>query len=442
MVSIPALATNPQAKTSTTFILIGIAVLACLLTLYQWIELVQLRSGGAAPLCSFSASLDCTGVWNSKLSGFIHESTGIPIAGWGLAWSLVVLALSIWTWLQSRRARPTDDAVWALRLVVGAGTLISLLLLAYSAYLKVFCPTCLLFYLLVWVTAYLVFVPIKARGADWFQSALLSGGLLVAALAILIYPGLHTPRENLITARLSDVANVKQVKTPASPLEEFLNSLPVAVQQATSNSLEVYRTSPFISTPPDPKRITFGTLNAPVHMIEWTDIRCPHCKNLEEALTELRNITPPGSWSQETRHFPLDSDCNPKVGRSGGGVSCLAAKLEICLMGSPEFSHVRAMMFKEQANLTKERIWEIATKDPERRKALESCVASPETANTLNEDIDLAEKYQLEGTPLVVINGRKGTSVPAFILGVIMAKGHDDDPAFLLLPAPSRAVAQ
>jgi len=441
MVSIPA-AANPQAKTSTTLILIGVAVLACLLTLYQWIELVQLRSGGAAPLCSFSASLDCTGVWNSKLSGFIHESTGIPIAGWGLAWSLVVLALSLWTWLQSRRGQSTDDAVWALRLVVGAGTLISLLLLAYSAYLKVFCPTCLLFYLSVWVTAYLVFVPIKARGADWFQSALLSGGLLVASLAILIYPGLHTPRENLITAKLSGVANVKQVKTPANPLEEFLNSLPVAVQQATSDSLETYRKSPFTSTPPDPKRITFGTLNAPVHMIEWTDIRCPHCKHLEEALTELRGITTPGSWSQESRHFPLDSDCNPKVGRSGGGISCLAAKLEICLMGSPEFSHVRATMFQEQANLTKERIWEIASKDPERRKALESCVASPNTAKILNEDIELAEKYQLEGTPLVVLNGRKGTAVPAFILGVIMAKGHDDDPAFLLLPAPSHPVAQ
>lgn len=442
MVSTQSPAAIPQAKPSSTFILIGIAILACLLTAYQWIELVQLRSGGAAPLCSFSANLDCTGVWNSKLSALVHESTNIPIAGWGLAWSLVVLALSVWTWLQQRRIQPSDDAVWALRLVVGAGTLVSLLLLAYSAYLKVFCPTCLLFYLLVWITAYLVFVPIKARGADWLQSALLSGGLLVAALAILIYPGLHTPRENLITAKLSDVANVKQVKTPASPLEEFLNSLPVAVQQASSDSLAVYRKSPFIATPPDPKRITFGTLNAPVHMIEWTDIRCPHCKHLEEALTELRGITPAGSWSQESRHFPLDSECNPKVGRSGGGISCLAAKLEICLTGSPEFSHVRATMFQEQATLSKERIWEIASKDPQRRKALENCVASPNTIKTLDDDIALAEKYQLEGTPLVVLNGRKGTAVPAFILGVIMAKGHDDDPAFLLLPAPGRAMAQ
>lgn len=440
------MANTPHTSTATApprsvTVLIVVALLAVLLGIYQWVELVQLRTGGAAPLCSFSATLNCAGVWNSPLSDTVHRATGLPIVGWGMAWSAIVLILGVWLWRQGKAAAPADDQIWALRFTTGVGAVTALLLLAYSADLKVFCPTCLLFYVFVAIAAYIAFINLKPAHRRLAPPALLSAGLLVVMFALLFYPGLNTPREDVTTAKVSTVTEQVAADAPSNPnaseLEKFLTSLPFAVQQATSNSLVLYRNAAAQPATPAPKRLSFGTSTAPVHVIEWTDIRCPHCKSLEGALAEIQAISPPNSWSQESRHFPLDSECNPKVQRSGGGVSCLAAKVEICLIGSPDFPRVRTAMFAEQETLTKERIWQIAAQDPQRRTNLEACVNAPQTAATLREDIEYADKYQIDGTPLVVINGRKGTAVPAFILGLIMAKGHDDDPAFLVLPAPS-----
>ena len=428
-----------NVPSSSASVLIVVALLAVVLSIYQWYELIHLRTSGDTLICSFNATFNCAGVWNSALAGSVHKLTGIPIVGWGLAWSLVVLVFSIALLRQVRKSAPAGDVVWGLRLSVGVGVLVALLLLAYSIYIKIFCPTCILFYLLVAVAAYLVFRHLGAPAKNWAQPALLSGGLLLVVLALLLYPGLNTPREQQISAQLGMPAGeekVAQTAVVATPLEEFLNSLPVGLQQGVSDTLALYRKASVIELAPDPKRITYGTADAPVHVVEWTDIRCPHCKNLEAALTEIRSISPPGSWSQETRHYPLDSQCNSQVSRAGDGTSCLAAKLQICLIGSPDFGRVRSTMFEQQAELNVERIWNIATKDPERRKTLETCVNSPATATTLSADIEAAGKHGIEGTPLVVINGRKASALPAAILGLIMAKGRDDDPAFLVLPTP------
>ncbi len=429
-------ASNTSTRAAITLIITSL--LAVLLSIYQWIELVQLRTAGDTLLCSFNATFNCAGVWNSALAQSVHKATYIPVVGWGLAWSFVVFLLALWLLIQAKKPAPAGDTVRALRLTTGIGALVCILLLAYSVSIKIFCPTCILFYLLVAAAAYLAFRRLRTHDHGWGQAVLLSAGLLLVTLALLLYPGLNTPRENLIAAQLP-TASAEQTPSPAAarnPLEEFLNSLPMGVQQATSDSLAIYRRSPLLEKPVDPKRLVFGPADAPVRLIEWTDIRCPHCKNLETALSELHKITEPGSWSQESRHFPLDSQCNSKVNRAGDGVSCLAAKLEICLIGSPDFARVRTAMFEQQDKLTQESIWDIVGKDPARRTSLQTCVDSPATAAILKEDIEYADQHKIEGTPLVVINGRKATALPAAILSLIITKGHDDDPAFLLLPSP------
>ncbi len=240
-------------------------------------------------------------------------------------------------------------------------------------------------------------------------------------------------------------AAVPTTTAPATPtlqsdaLADFLRSLEPPLQQAMSDSMFIYRNAPRIAHTADKKRVIFGEPNTPLHLIEWTDIRCPHCKHLEDALAEMRRIAPAGSWSEETRHFPLDSECNPQAQRSdGSGVSCLAAKLQICLTGNlKEFNRVRGAMFKEQRTLTRGGIWKIATTDAKQRKKLEECVKSPQTAKTLREDIDYAMQHKLEGTPLVVINNRKATALPAMIYTMIMVMGRDNDPGFKVLPPPN-----
>ncbi len=434
--------TNPSSVKRYAIALIVLSLAALAVTLYQWIELVVMRGGGSAPLCTLSATFNCAGVWNSALSENVHRYTGIPVAGWGVAWSVVTLLLSGLLWQRARRSQPGADTIQALRLVTGAGALIALLLLGYSAAIKVFCPTCIVFYVLVWGSAYLAFFKLKPESTSWGQPMLLTSGVLVVTLAALIYPGLRTPVKDLTTAPLSTLAQETGAVVPVvqrPPLEEFLTSLPPGVQEATSASLDIYRKSKSLPGMPDPKRVSFGPALAPVHLIEWSDIRCSHCKNMEQALQEIRRITPAGSWTKESRHYPLDTQCNPHARHDGGGISCLGAKVQICLHGTPEFAHVRGAMFAEQGRLSLERIWQIAAGgDTAKRKSLEACVNSPETGNVLREDIELAEKHGIEGTPLVVVNGRKGTAVPAFIYSMILAQGDSNDPAFGILPPPPK----
>jgi serine/threonine-protein kinase len=418
-----------------------VALLAVLLSVYQWLELVEVRSGGDAPLCTLSANLDCAAVWNSAFSQQVHRLTKLPVVGWGLAWGLVVLALAVALLyiMKKQPATAPDTLLWALRLTTATGVLVVLALLVYSISIGLFCPTCILFYVLVAAAAYLTFRQPASTSPPLADAALLSAGLLLVVFAPLLYFGLHTPRENILTTPISSVTDgalPQPVVHSATPLEQFLNSLPPRLQEATGDALAMYRAAQPVNKPLDPRRLTYGSASAPVHLIEWTDIRCPHCKNMEAHLDEIRRISPDGSWSQETRHYPLDNECNPNIERSGGGISCLAARLEICLIGSPEFSRVRSKLFEEQENLTKERIWEIASQDSERRKTLEACVDSPATAATLQEDIAYAEQHGITGTPLVVINARKAPALPAFMFALIMAQGRADDPGFAVLPKP------
>ena len=331
--------TTPSSSNRASLALLIIAALAIALGIYQWVELYQMRTSGTVPLCSFSASLDCASVWNSPLAHSVHAATAIPFAGWGLAWSLTLLVLALGVRRQVQQAEFADDWLLALRLTTGIGVLVALGLLIYSLSIKVFCPTCILFYLLVGAAAFFVFRGQAILDFNWPKAGLLSGGILLLALALMFYPGLKTPKEDLATAKLSNPATPNAADHTAaaqSPLGQFLSTLPMPVQQATSDALALYRQAAPQAAPADPKRILYGAANAPVRLVEWTDIRCGHCRALEEALNQIRSMTPGSAWSEEVRHFPLDGECNPSIQSARGGVSCLAAKVQICLIDTPD----------------------------------------------------------------------------------------------------------
>jgi len=420
------------------FLLIAVSFIAILLGIYQWVELIQIRSGGPSPLCSVNETIDCASVWNSPLADTVHDYTGIPLAGWGVAWAAIVLLLALELAWHTRKGNPAGDIVLALRLATGSGALVSIALLAYTIAIGVLCPTCFLFYLLVAVAAVATFRLPKDTAWRWGPALLQSIGLLLISIALLFYPGRHTPQQNAALASIDAVNQTSENTPPAEdPLAKFLLSLPPDQQQLVSDSLALYRAAPHIDRPVDSKRLITGNTRSPVHLIDWIDIRCPHCKHLEEALAKIRKVTPANSWSEEGRQFPLDSECNPNMTRSDNShVACLAAKVLICLGGSPKANQVRASFFQRQGRLTVDDIWDIAARSASQRRSLKSCVESSETADMLQDDIDYAMQHHITGTPLVVINGRESPNFPPFIYAMIIAGGDSEAPGFNVLPPP------
>jgi protein-disulfide isomerase/uncharacterized membrane protein len=419
-------------------ILVGFALLALALGIYQWLELVQIRTAGTSPLCNLSATINCATVWNSPLAEKIHGLTGIPFAGWGVAWAAIVILMGIELMYLARKGSSPATIVLALRLTTAVGVIISIALLSYSIAIGVVCPTCFLFYILVAATAFTAFRLGTDDSGKWSHALAQSVGLLLVLIALLMYPGRHTPQQS------QDLASLAALQKPAAddvadkdPLAKFLLALPPQVQQLVSDARAIYQAAPLIDRPVDINRLITGNARSTVHLIDWVDIRCPHCKHLEEALNQIRRATPVNSWSEEGRHFPLDSECNPNITRSDGThVACLGAKMLICLGGSPKGHQVRSAFFQQQGHLDVDAMWKIAAKTAAERKTLEACVNSQATADMLQDDIDYAMKHQIQGTPLVVINGRRAPGYPPFIYAMIIAGGDGNAAGFTVLPPP------
>ena len=433
----PTSTNNPKAEQPVSRfggLLIGGAAIAIALCVYQWVELIKIREGNTTPLCTLSDAIDCAAVWNSPVSNHVHHYTGIPIAGWGLAWGLITFILAGILLGRDRQKKSISLIIQALQLTSASGAAISILLLSYSIAIAVFCPSCLLLYLVVGATTIITMRRSINSGGSWPKAIALCVAVFIPVFALLLIPGIYTPREAL--------ADTATTATPAAApssdaLVSFIKAQPPEVQQILANTLNEYRKAPRIDRPIDPHRITWGSASAPVHLVEWIEMRCPHCRNLYLNLERLQTMAPPEAWNIETRFFPLDSECNNSVKRSdGSGISCLAAKLLICLASKPQEAAVRSAMFQHQRQLTVPRIWEIAELNNVKRDTMQNCVDSQATRQALQEDIDYGLAYHIEGTPLVVINGRKASALPHLIFSLILSGGRDDDPAFDILPPP------
>ncbi len=211
----------------------------------------------------------------------------------------------------------------------------------------------------------------------------------------------------------------------------MVDSLDLPLKQTLSDALGIYRSSEPVAGPASAQ-----TNPAPVHITEWTDIRCGHCADLQQTLLNLREQTPPGSFSVEARQFPLDAECNRMVERVKDPVRCLAARARICLAGHPKSDEFTRSLFARQKELTTSQLYQLAAPYME-KKALESCVGSPETRAQLEEDIVYAARFASDGTPIVAVNGRKGASFPPFLYAMILTRGIADHPAFASLPPPN-----
>ena len=66
-------------------------------------------------------------------------------------------------------------------------------------------------------------------------------------------------------------------------------------------------------------------------------------------------------------------------------------------------------------------------------------MASAETQARIEEDAREATRHDFDGTPLVLVNGRKGASYGPFLYAMVLTRGAPDHPAFAVAPRPTRA---
>jgi serine/threonine-protein kinase len=435
-------------RASVALLVTSFATLA--LAIFQWIELVIVRRGGHS-VCSINAHVNCEAVWNSDLASRVHSAVGVPVAGLGAIWALAAFVLALFLTSRARAKRSFRAQALALRITALVGVLSVITFGIGSFRAGALCLLCLCTYVLVAAFAFFAFAwlpgPLGPQEGEGGRGLGWAVGAAVIAYLIALGPGLATPHAQdeshlPIAAVNASTANAS-TSTPAAPgseLAQFLARLPDAQKQAVSDSLALWKTSTAPSSAGSyPPAARYGSPDAPVKLVEFTDIACPHCKHLVEALAQLRQVVPPEKLSVESRYYPLDAECNPTLPPNASdhsGLRCLGAKVQICLEGAPDFIALRDKLFEAQQGLTPATLIDIASSGATSRPVLEACVGSPQTAQRLQQDIQYAQDYKIQGTPLVLLNGHEGMPIPAFILAVVLADGNPNAPAFAALPPP------
>jgi serine/threonine-protein kinase len=454
---------NPGAELAPTArrahvlaLLVLLGVLAALWSLFLWTELVASRRGGPA-FCALGSD-GCAALWDGGFAGAVQEVTRLPIAGWGMVWGLAASFLPLASLAGVGGARTRGHFDSAAVVIGGAGAAGVVLMLAASAAAKLFCASCAVFYALALAYAVAAFRGMMAGEARLTDRGLaFAAATTVALYLLLLYPGTRTPAS---VARASERALAATVGggaatgsgrgAAASPsstatgaeaagvagadrlLADLIANLEPEGRQALADSLHLYRSSQQVE--PRPPRALRGAPGAPVRITEFSDVLCGHCAALHRTLDYLETVLPAGSFSVDSRNFPLDGNCNRHLAvRGPESVRCVAARARICLDPTPGGRQFTGSLFARQDELTPGLVAELASAHLPADE-LARCTASAGTAQELVADLDYAWRFEPDGTPLVLVNGRRGTSYGPFLYAMVLTGGDPGHAAFAALP--------
>jgi serine/threonine-protein kinase len=391
-------------------------------------------SAAVKTVCGPDDGGGCSALWRSPFALAVQRAGGLSVAAWGVVWGLAALALALLALFRVARNQPLASAVTASRLLSATGLLTVFALAGVSLSERTFCAACAVAYALVGAHAAVALFAWHDRGLpEATHGAMLAGAFVLGAYLVMVFVPAAAPP--LPAAAAFPAAPPPAGGAADEALSGFVAQLSPPVRQALSDVLGRMRRGPSLELPPP--RALRGPASAPVRLTEFTDVRCSHCAELHGVWDELERAVPPGSFSLESRFYPLDAACNPHLrARSTDPVRCLAPRVLICLEGRSEVRSLAGALFAEQRTLTTDRVYALAAPHASRAE-LDACVASDKATAALADDVALATRYDPEGTPIVLVNGRLGSALPPFLYAIVLARGSPDHPAFASLPPPN-----
>ncbi|HZN92920.1 MAG TPA: vitamin K epoxide reductase family protein, partial [Myxococcales bacterium] len=255
-----------------------------LLACWQWLELESIRRGGEAPFCAINERVSCQTVWTSPMAVQVAQTLGMPVAGLGVVWGAVATFLALMLWGRARGGQPTGAMLAGVRLTALAGVLSTVVFIAGSVQAGAVCLTCLGTYVLVAAYATLAALcaerrlpvgRVVARGVGLVAAATLLAGGMVWFQARMLGSDRPTSAEEIL--RLS--SEIPPGAAPDQAIFAILEKLPLEGRQFIADLRQYYITAPSVGYAQEPRERA-GPPDAAVRLIEWTDVRCPHCREL------------------------------------------------------------------------------------------------------------------------------------------------------------------
>jgi protein-disulfide isomerase len=153
-----------------------------------------------------------------------------------------------------------------------------------------------------------------------------------------------------------------------------------------------------------------GPADAPVTVVDFSDLQCPHCKDanptLERLVAENKNVRlvfqnfplPMHDWAAKAAAY---ADC---VGRSSNDA----------------FWKFVSSVFAAQSDITAansdEKLTALAEAAGVKGADIAACAAKPETTSRVEKSVALGKALDVNSTPTIFVNGRKLPAVPYEVL--------------------------
>ena len=151
---------------------------------------------------------------------------------------------------------------------------------------------------------------------------------------------------------------------------------------------------------------SFGAKDAPVTIVEFSDLECPYCKIGATSVDSILKQYP-GKIRVVFRNFPLDQACNSEIRATLHPSACEAARIALCAEKQGRFKLTYDKLFQNQARMKPGHVVSLLSDTTLDESQLSSCVDSSEIAGLISEDIQEAKSLGVSGTPVFFINGHK-----------------------------------
>lgn len=164
--------------------------------------------------------------------------------------------------------------------------------------------------------------------------------------------------------------------------------------------------------PDDPTRTSAEPGQETMNVIVFSDFECPSCQKFAVFLEEKAQGLFDGHLRTVFKHYPLNRACNEHVMSAMHAHACDAARMSEAarrLGGNDAFWRAHDLLFKHRKSLKQGMItpkW-LAAKLRLDEKELIRAAESPEVAQRIGADVELAHRSHVRSTPAVFVEGRR-----------------------------------
>jgi protein-disulfide isomerase/uncharacterized membrane protein len=332
--------------------------------------------GKVDSFCNVSKGVNCVAVAASKYSALF----GIPIAIYGAEfYGLLVLVMLL-----------SAGGIWGFRRWDSLLFLFMLLGLPVSA-----------------TMAYISIVVVKSLCL--MCTAVYAVNILILAALAIAYRG---QLKDLLFGGMREL--IASLRGPAAAAVGILAAIAVS---------QIYWVPPLVGRKPaksTPHRaselagipqegLTIGTKDAVLIIDEFTDYECPHCSKAHSVMLDLVKKYPDDVL---VRHhdFPLDQACNRLIRSPFHRHACTAAFFARCAADQGKYWPYAARVFHSD-DLSESQLLSIGKSVGLSVDALERCARGKRVRQQVLDDIELALRKKVRGTPTFFLNNGKETVV-------------------------------